>query len=106
MFDAQIDVGQASRLLVLRASCAQSNGRLEARPTLSVPTGLRLRRNWGCQRIYLYAFMSICGPNPVLKIKELSQKVKNRSFRSSSPIKPDKGYFHEKNSKFFTGIFM
>jgi hypothetical protein len=41
-------------------------------------------------------------PQGQFKIKERSQKIKNTS---SNSIKPNQGFFDEKNSEFFSGHF-
>jgi hypothetical protein len=54
---------------------------------------------------YLCGSLSIYGPDPALPSKSLSQKVKICSSRSSTLLKVNKGYFREKNSEFFSGLF-
>jgi hypothetical protein len=44
----------------------------------------------------------VCGSNPGFKINEQSQKIKNQP---SNSIKPNQGFFDEKNSEFFPGTF-
>ena len=97
MFDAQT---------LAFAARTKQVGRGTPCPPLCAPFGVlagHIQLHSFCHSVKKSAFICvICGSNPVLKIKNLIQKIKTSS---SNPIKPNQGFIDEKNSEFFSGHF-